>query len=68
VTLEALEIQTSTLAYVFTVDTVSSKGFSEAKLKHNLLDAFDHSNLKKVCNMDNSLPGGLYLLIPTAAG
>jgi hypothetical protein len=50
-------MQANTLTYVFTVNTVSSRGFSEAKLKQNLLDAFDHDNLKKVCDMGNSQPG-----------
>jgi curved DNA-binding protein CbpA len=57
VTLESLEVQASTLTYVFSVNTAFSKGFSEAKLRQNLLDAFDHGNLKKVCEMGNSQPG-----------
>lgn len=57
VTLEALEAQGDTLTYVFSVNTAFSKGYSEARLRQNLLDAFQSGNLKKVCAMGDVEPG-----------
>lgn len=57
VTLEALEAKDNTLSYVFSVNTVSGKGYSEARLRENLLNAFAKGNLKKVCAMGDTAPG-----------
>ncbi|MFK3660227.1 J domain-containing protein [Scandinavium sp. NPDC088450] len=57
VTLDALQAEDHTLMYIFTVNASFSKGYSKARLRQNLLDAFDHGNLKKVCSLGDAKPG-----------